>query len=246
MDIFKFYTREDTPIESIRPIRDSLEKVMASHQCNFEILYIEDLTDEEQDELIESIRVISRKNAIGVVSKGRGSLPISRKKNLSNVGVLIHSRDGKDISVYPNVKNNKLTTAIQYLNLIQNSPSVEDALDSKHISEDDISRMITSLPEMIEPGLTFHEIEVEVDGGRIDAVFIDGEGKHFLIEIEINARDNAIGQVQRFKLPYAEKYGIDPEDIRLGIVCAGIDNSRMTACRGAGIAVYCLCLKKME
>jgi len=246
MDIFKLYIREDTPKETSDPLRHLLEKISTSHQCNFEILHIEDLANEEQEELIESIRVISRKNAIGVVSKGRGSLPISRKKNLSNVGILIHSRDGKDISVHPNVKNNKLTTAIQYLNLVQSSSSVEEALNSNHISEDDISRMITSMPELIEPNLTFQEIEVEINGGRIDAVFLDNEGKHFLIEIEINARDNAIGQVQRFKLPYAEKYDIDPEDIRLGIVCAGIDSSRMTACRGAGIEVYCLCLKKME
>ncbi|WP_440952274.1 endonuclease NucS domain-containing protein [Methanococcoides sp. FTZ1] len=246
MDTFRFYTREDTPVDTIRQIVNSLENIRDSHQCNFEVLAIEDLGDDEREELIESIRVISRKNAIGVVSKGRGSLPISRKKNLSNVGILIHSRDGKDISVHPNVKNNKLTTASQYLNLILTSSSLEEALDSNHISEDDISRMITSLPELIETGLTFKEIEVEVDGGRIDAVFIDEQGKHFLIEIEINARDNAIGQVQRFKLPYSEKYGVDPEDIRLGIVCASIDNSRMTACRGAGIEVYCLCLKNMK
>ncbi|UGV41207.1 DUF91 domain-containing protein [Methanococcoides orientis] len=246
MDNFRYYVRDDTPVEVAESTLRTLQAIKEEHDCDYTIIAIEELSEDEQEDVLENIRILSRRNTVGVVSKGRGSLPISRKKNLSNVGILIHSRDEKNISVHPNVKNNKLTTVVQYLNLILNSSSVEDALDSSHISEDDISRMITSLPELIETGLTFHEIEVEVDGGRIDAVFIDEQGKHFLIEIEINAKDNAIGQVQRFKLPYAEKYGVDPEDIRLGIVCTNIDNSRMTACRGAGIEVYCLCLKKME
>ncbi|NPE27824.1 DUF91 domain-containing protein [Methanococcoides sp. SA1] len=246
MDHFKYYIREDTPTETAESVLRGLQAIKEEHDCDYTMISIEKLPEEKREDVLESIRVLSRKNALGVVSKGRGSLPISRKKNLSNVGILVHSRDGKDIAVYPNVKNNKMTTAIQYLNLIIRSPNLEDALESSHLSEDDISRMISSIPELIEPGLTFHEIEVEVEGGRIDAVFTDPQGKHFLIEIEINARDNAIGQVQRFKLPYAEKYGVDVEDIRLGIVCADIDSSRMTACRGAGIEVFRLCLEKLE
>ncbi|MDR6222863.1 DUF91 domain-containing protein [Methanococcoides alaskense] len=246
MDNFRYYVRDDTPVEVAESVLRTLQAVKEEHDCDYTIIKIEDLSENEQEDVLENIRILSRRNTIGVVSKGRGSLPISRKKNLSNVGILVHSRDGKDIAVYPNVKNNKMTTAIQYLNLIMRSPNVEDALESKHISEDDISRMISSIPELIEPGLTFHEVEVEVEGGRIDAVFTDSQDKHFLIEIEINARDNAIGQVQRFKLPYAEKYGVNVEDIRLGIVCADIDSSRMTACRGAGIEVFRLSLEKLD
>ena len=43
MDTFRFYTREDTPAETIRQIVDSLENIRDSHQCNFEILATEDL-----------------------------------------------------------------------------------------------------------------------------------------------------------------------------------------------------------
>ncbi len=98
--------------------------------------------------------------------------------------------------------------------------------------------MITTLPELIEAGLKFLETEVEVEGARIDAVFRNNDGVHFLIEIELKAKDNAIAQVQRFKIPYSEKFNVPLDRIRLGIVCTDIGESRLTACKSAGIEVY--------
>ncbi len=46
-------------------------------------------------------------------------------------------------------------------------------METKHIREEDIARIIATFPELIEDSLKFHEMEVEVGGGRIDAVFID-------------------------------------------------------------------------
>jgi RecB family endonuclease NucS len=120
---------------------------------------------------------------------------------------------------------------------------VSHVTDQESISEEDISHMISTFPELIEEGLKFMDTEVEISGGRIDAVFRSKNDEHLLIEIEIEARDNAIGQVQRF-ITYAEKYGIPRDRIRLGIVCAKISESRLNACIGAGVEVYTLSLEK--
>ncbi|NPE29987.1 DUF91 domain-containing protein, partial [Methanococcoides sp. SA1] len=107
MDNFRYYIRDDTPVEVAESVLRTLQAIKEEHDCDYTIIKIEELSKDEQEDVLENIRILSRRNTIGVVSKGRGSLPISRKKNLSNVGILVHSRDGKDIAVYPNVKNNK-------------------------------------------------------------------------------------------------------------------------------------------
>ncbi|MEA1984140.1 MAG: endonuclease NucS, partial [Euryarchaeota archaeon] len=207
----------------------------STHQSTHQIVFLEDLDDNEQEQLLETIRITSRKNGMGVVSKGRGPLPISRKHNLSNVGILVQFQDDRPVDVYPHVKNGKRTDVLQHLNHLEDASDLDALMETEHIREEDIARMIATFPELIEDGLNFHEMEVEVEGGRIDAVFINRNEKRLLVEIEITARDNAIGQVQRFRLPYAGKYHLDKERVRLAIVCARISESRLQACRDRGV-----------
>ena len=220
-----------------------LDAIKEKHGIGYERVDIATLTDAEKEQLVEDLRIISRKNGIGVVSKGSGVLPISRRKKLGKICILLKLENGQVTNVYPHEINKKRIDIASHLNRVLKASSMNEITDHSSISEQDIARMISTFPELIEEGLEFIDTEVETEGGQIDAVFKSKKDEHLLIEIEIEARDNAIGQVQRF-VTYSEKYNIPREKIRLGIVCARIADSRLKACIGAGIEVYVLGLDK--
>ncbi len=242
---YYLYKTAQSPEEEIGSIRRFLEDVKKKHAIDYSIIDIATLTGGQKEELLESIRLISRKNGKSVVSKGRGALPISRSGQAGNIGILVQIEDGRPKDVFPHVKNGKRIDALMHLKDLMQAEDINELKKNESLSEQDISRMITTLPELIEDGLSFIETEVETEGGRIDAVFRDRDGAHLLIEIELKANDNAIAQVQRFKIPYSEKSGVPLDKIRLGIVCTEIGNSRLVACRGAGIDVYKLNILKL-
>ncbi|MCQ6963520.1 endonuclease NucS domain-containing protein [Methanolobus chelungpuianus] len=236
--------RNDSDQQEIDKCTSLLEHIRDKHSVSYDILDISFLGDDERQHLTNSIRHVSAAQGIAVKSQGKGPLPISRNTNsLGKICTLLVYDDNKLIGVYPHVKNQKRIDILPYLEKMLLIDDVNTAFDSQSITEADISRMISTFPELIEPGLQFLDTEVEVEGGRIDAVFKDNNGRHLLIEIEIEVGDNAIGQVQRF-ITYSEKYGIPQNQIRLGFVCAKIPESRLNACKGASIEVYTLCLVK--
>lgn len=243
MITYRLYITAETEDSHTGSYRTLLDAIHEMHGIGYDIIDIAGLNDADKGRLAEDIRIISRKNGIGVVSKGTGALPISRKKKLGNICVLLQLEDGQIKNVYPHEINKKRTDIASHLNRVLKAHSINEITDHSSISEQDISRMISTFPELIEEGLEFIDTEVETEGGRIDAVFRSRNDEHLLIEIEIEARDNAIGQVQRF-VTYANKYNIPREKIRLGIVCAKIGESRLNACIGAGIEVYVLNLEK--
>ncbi|VVB95651.1 Endonuclease NucS [uncultured archaeon] len=245
--MFKYhlYKTAQSPPEEIEHIRELLEEASKKHAIDYDIIDIATLAGEQKEQLLESIRIISRKSGKSVVSKGKGALPISRSGQPGNMGILVQLEDGKPKDVFPHVKNGKRIDCIMYLKGLVQAGSIQELMENESISEQDISRMITSLPELIEDGLAFMETEVEIEGGRIDAVFRDKNGNVLLVEIEQRSKDNATGQVQRFKIPYSEKFEVPPGNIRLGIVCTDIGESRLKACKSAGIEVYKLNLVKL-
>lgn len=247
MKMFKylFYKSSQSSQEDTGPVIRLLEEARKKHGIGYEVIDTGSLTGEQKEELLESLRIISRKNGKSVVSKGRGPLPISRSGNLGNMGILIQVKDGKPRDVYPHVKNGKRIDCELHLGGLVRVDDINELEDEETISEQDISRMITSLPELIENDLQFFDTEVETEGGRIDAVFRDRNGYVLLVEIELKANDNAIAQVQRFKIPYSEKSGVPLDMIRLVLVCTDIGESRLNACKGAGIEVYKLNLLKL-
>ncbi len=245
--MFKYilFKTPQSPEEEIESIRRMLEEVSRKHAIDHEVVDISNMTGEEKEHLLESIRIISRKSGKSVVSRGKGALPISRSGKVGNIGILLQLEDGKPKDVFPHVKNGKRIDCIMHLKGLKQVENINDLKENESISEQDISRMITTLPELIEDGLIFLETEVETDGGRIDAVFRDRDGNWLLVEIELKANDNAIAQVQRFRIRYSEKLNVPIDRVRLGIICTGIGESRLKACKGAGIEVYKLNLVKL-
>lgn len=243
MITYRLFTAAEAEYKDIHSYHTLLDAIKEKHGIEYECMDITTLSDEAREELIEDLRIISRKNGIGVVSKGTGALPISRSKKLGKICILLQLENGLIRNVYPHEVNKKRIDITSHLNRMLKASCMNDVTDHSSISEQDIARMISTFPELIEEELEFIDTEVETEGGRIDVVFKSKKDEHLLIEIEIEARDNAIGQVQRF-ITYSEKYNISKDKIRLGIVCAKIAESRLNACIGAGIEVYVLSLKK--
>jgi hypothetical protein len=77
-------------------------------------------------------------------------------------------------------------------------------------------------------------------------IFIDKQGNHMLVEIEIKGTDAAIGQVSRFPIPYSEKFDIPYERIRKALICFEISESRIVACRENNIEVYQFGIKRRD
>ncbi len=242
---YKLYKTTESNGQEIESFINLLDEIKTKYpeRVDYEVVNLETLDDEQKEALIEEFRLISRKNAIGVVSKGKGPLPISRNKKIGNMGILFQFEDGKPKRIYPHEKNKKRVDIKSHLSALIKSDDISDILDQEAISEQDISRMITTFPELIEDGLELIETEYEVENGRIDVVFKNKNDEHLLIEIEIKVGDNAIGQVQRFAT-YSEKNEIPRDKIRLGFVCAKIPESILKACKDANIEVYTLNLKK--
>ncbi len=243
MITYRLFTAAEAEHKDIHSYHTLLDAIKEKHGIEYECMDIATLSDEAREELIEDLRIISRKNGIGVVSKGTGALPISRSKKLGKICMLLQLENGLIRNVYPHEVNKKRIDITSHLNRMLKASCMNDVIDHISISEQDIARMISTFPELIEEELEFIDTEVETEGGRIDVVFKSKKDEHLLIEIEIEARDNAIGQVQRF-ITYSDKYNISKDKIRLGIVCAKIAESRLNACIGAGIEVYVLSLKK--
>ena len=244
MHKYYFYKSGDDVEDS--SIIGLIKKISLKHNLSYEVIDTKTLETDLKEELAESLRIISRREGIKVVSSGRGPLPISRSGKLNEIPILVVREGGKDIGVFPHVKNGKRIDILHHLNNMIDANSNSEFFTDESITESDISRMITSYPNLIDTNLEFIDTEIEVEGGRIDAVFKNRDEEHLLVEIEIKANDNAIAQVQRFKLPYAKKYGIPVDKIRLCIVCAEIGKSRIVACNGANIEVYQLNLIKLN
>lgn len=242
---YKLYRTAESNGQEIESFKKLLDEIKTKYpeQIDYKVINLETLDDKQKVDLIEKFRLISRKNAIGVVSKGKGPLPISRNKKIGNIGILLQFEDGVPKNIFPHEKNKKRVDIKFHLSALIKSDDINDILGQEAISEQDISRMITTFPELIEDGLKFIETEVEVESGRIDVVFKSKNDEHLLIEIEIEVGDNAIGQVQRFAT-YSEKNEIPRDKIRLGFVCAEISGSILKACKDAKIEVYTLNLEK--
>ncbi len=243
MITYRLYTTTETEDKDAGSYHTLLDAIREKHGIRYDSVDIGTLNDADKEKLVEDIRIVSRKKGIGVVSKGSGALIISRKKKLGKIYVLLKLEDEQIKNVYPHEVNKKRIDIISHLNRALKASSMNEITDHSSISEQDISRMISTFPELIEEGMEFIDTEVEIEGGRIDAVFKSKTDEHLLVEIEIEARDNAIGQVQRF-VTYSTKHKIPREKVRLGIVCVRIAESRLNACIGAGIEVYVLSLEK--
>ncbi|MFQ5819823.1 MAG: endonuclease NucS domain-containing protein [Candidatus Heimdallarchaeota archaeon] len=228
--------------KEIKQIENLLEGIRIKHKISYKIVDGSCLNQEEKEDIAETIRRISNKEKIRVRSGGGGILPISRSGavNLGNIPILLVLENEKPIYVFPHEAGAKgqRFEVIQHLDALLKADHLDELRVGKGLSEQDISKMISDYPALIEKGLEFLDTEVAVKGAQIDAVFKDRTNKHVLVEIERKVTDAAIGQVIKFLDPYSQQFGISPKNIRRALVCIDISENRINTCKAEGIEVY--------
>ena len=127
---------------------------------------------------------------------------------------------------------------VHYLNAVLKVDHLDALRTEEVLSEQDIAKMISNFPALIEDGLEFVDTEVAVKWAQIDVVFKDKAGKHILVEIELKVTDAAIGQVLKFLEPYSQRFDVPPENIHRALVCVDISENHVNICKAEGIEVY--------
>lgn len=236
------YVKPAVSSKEIKQIENLLEGIRIKHKIFYKIVDGSRLNQEEMEELAETIRRISNKKKIRVRSGGGGILPISRSGavNLGNIPILFVLEDERPVNVYPHEAGAKgqRFEVLQHLNKLLKADNLDEFRAEEVLSEQDISKMISNYPVLIEEGLEFLDTEVAVKGAQIDVVFKDRTNKHVLVEIELKVTDAAIGQVIKFLDPYSQQFGISPRNIRRALVCIDISENRINTCKVEGIEVY--------
>ncbi|MFX0205240.1 MAG: endonuclease NucS domain-containing protein [Candidatus Hodarchaeota archaeon] len=236
------YVTPEISSKKIKQIENLLEGIRIKHNISYKIIDGSRLNQEEMEELAEIIRRISNKKKIRVRSSGGGILPISRSGavNLGNILILLVLENEKPIDVYPHEAGAKgqRFKVLQHLNELLKADNLNELRAEAVLSEQDISKMISNYPVLIEEGLEFLDTEVAVKGAQIDVVFKDRTNKHVLVEIELKVTDAAIGQVIKFLDPYSQQFGISPRNLRRTLVCIDISENYINTCKAEGIEVY--------
>jgi len=100
-------------------------------------------------------------------------------------------------------------------------------------------------PDVLEPGLKLCGRNVHVsrefgEVGYVDLVFMDRDGTYLLVEVKVKPEeiDKAIGQILRHRLLFASQNLLQPEKIRMAIVCPFVPSQSRKICEEVGIQCF--------
>ena len=222
-----------------------LKNINKVFNTKYKLIDIDSLNKEKNEQILEKIRILSRKNQIGISTKnGSGPLPISRNKKLNKNGFLLIFFKNYFINIYPHISNKKRLEITNILKIFLIKGKIDN---DNELKENDILKIIETFPELISNDLIYLGNEIEVNNGRIDCVFKKkSTNHHLLIEIEIYAKSISIEQCLKFKRAYSKKYNIPFKKIDMIIICGSIKESTLNAARTCNIFVYKLNLMKLN
>lgn len=249
--IFELYYKElVTPNDNLNHSVKLLDEIKLKKGFDYKI--INNLTSEQEEDLKDEIRIAAGRWKYKVVTKGGGALVISgnKKLNYQHGPILIVRKNNKIIEVFPRgdpgSKESRWATIDFLLAFLKANRAVTEVFRGQTFSENDLRNMIKGTLGIIEKGLTYSDIEVEIESSRIDLVLIDKKNGHLLLEFKLNATDQTIGQVTRYNLDrYSEKFSIPKEKIRRGIVTLSVTGQIADACKEQNIELYVIKSKNL-
>ena len=109
---------------------------------------------------------------------------------------------------------------------------------ARELLEGPVLKILVDFPEVIEPGMTFVDSEVDVSIGVIDLLLRDDTGGDVVVEVELRAGDLALGQVSRLAAGLAQFRGTSANPLRKVIVCLDHTKNLEAACRGSNVELY--------
>ncbi len=219
-------------------IINNLAKIKEIWGIDFEIIESSALDELTTQKVKSDIRSILPQVRGKIVSSKSHILPFSGKKNLNlkNTQILIFYRNKIPINVFPHLLGLTYYSIKDFVDIIQKY-GPEDYVYIKGLLEDPLQKILSEFPSILEEGMNFVDINVELENGEIDLLVKDRVGKYAIIELETFARDISVTQVCRLGADFSEKNSYQTE-VRKIIVCLDFAKNVLKACEGAGVELY--------
>ena len=172
----------------------------------------------------------------------------SHSKKYKIYNFIVIYKNNQPYKVYPNKKGRKTHTVIMGLNeFLKEEFKLIDVKESEFselikFTERDLQKLLANHPGLIEEGLEFIDLEVEVEGGLIDCVFRDKNGHYLIVETKLKASDQLTGQILRYFNTFKKEY--KTENVRKGIACIEITNNRVNTFKDLEIEVFKINIEK--
>ncbi|WXG46563.1 MAG: endonuclease NucS domain-containing protein [Candidatus Atabeyarchaeum deiterrae] len=196
------------------------------------------LTDVDQEKIATDIRSIPPQVRGRVVSGGGMILALSGTKNLNfnNTPILL-VRDNLDrpVAVFPHALEEKVESVEDHLSNAL-SLGVETALHQKRMpTEELLTQLISMEPSMVEEGARVLGCEYPTPTGRIDLLLVDKNGTPIVVEVEVTATEQAVGQVCKLAEGYME---LTRKKARKAIICLKTKGMLRQSCKSAKVELY--------
>ena len=218
------------------------------------------LTETDQEKIAAEIRAIPPQVRGRVVSGGGMILALSHAKNLNfdNTPILI-IRDNleRPVAVFPHALEEKVEGVEDHLRDAIMS-GADKALHRKRIpTEELLTELISMAPSMLEEGATVLGREYPTSTGTIDLLLLDKSKTPIVVEVEVTATEQAVGQVCKLAEGYSKSAAGQPgpgmsgnnagvKVIRKAIMCLKVKGRLQEACSSAGVELYELTARRLQ
>jgi RecB family endonuclease NucS len=98
-------------------------------------------------------------------------------------------------------------------------------------------------PSMVEEGFTVLGREYPTSTGTIDLLLLDKNGTPVVVEVEVTATEQAVGQVCKLAQGYAESI---KKEVRKAIICLKTKGMLQQSCRSAKVELYQLKTERLQ
>jgi hypothetical protein len=198
-------TIRSSSYKSLNSLLERLQKKEESFSA--EIVNVSSLTEAQKEKIATDIRAIPPQVRGRVVSGGGMTLALSRTKNLNfdNTPILLIRDDSdKPIAVFPHALEQKVENPEDHLRKALEI-GIDASLHEKRISTEELlTEIISTVPSIIEGGTKVLGREYPTPSGSIDLLLIDKNGTPVVVEVEVTATEQAVGQVCKLAEGYAE------------------------------------------
>lgn len=241
--------------------RDLLQKLEQQEETvTVKVVDASQLTEIDQEKIAAEIRTIPPQIRGRVVSGGGMILALSHTKNLNfdNTPILI-IRDSLDrpIAVFPHALEEKVEGVEDHLRDAIMS-GADKALHRRRVpTEELLTELISMAPSMLEEGATVLGREYPTSTGRIDLLLLDKNKNPIVVEVEVTATEQAVGQVcklaegysdstKRQLIGFGSKNKAEEKSVRKAIICLKAKGKLQEACRSAGVELYQLKAERLK
>lgn len=241
-----YYNSKAIYSKEIPKIKNLLEKISEKWKISTEIIEIEKISNQDSDQIKMELRNIQPQVRGRIVTAKGMILPLSKGKNLNleNTPILGVLSEGKFVDVYPHLLGTHYYDIKTFLKDFFISGE-KNYFHSKGLLEEPIVKILSENPLLLGEGMIHIGTEIDVDQGKPDIIFKDVNDKIVIIEVETDADDFAVGQVCRGAAGYAEKFGLETNDIRKVIVYQSAKSTLKAAALSAGVELYKLELRRI-